>query len=101
MKRTTSQMIRLAMIGDEEIRKDQADAVMGILNERDVGHTCFRAAPILVTQAEAARLLSVSRITIYRMVTEGKLKPVMILGAKGYLLVSRSDPLGVDPLGVA
>ena len=41
---------------------------------------------LLVTQAETARLLSVSRFTIFRMAKEGQLHPVKIRGAVRYRL---------------
>jgi hypothetical protein len=40
--------------------------------------------PILVDQATAARMLSCSRITIFRMVRTGELKPVKISGLVRY-----------------
>ena len=40
--------------------------------------------PILVDQATAARMLSCSRMTIFRMVQSGELKPVKISGLVRY-----------------
>lgn len=40
--------------------------------------------PILVDQATAARMLSCSRITIFRMVQAGELKPVQVRGMTRY-----------------
>ena len=41
---------------------------------------------LLVSQAEAARLLSISRVTVYRMVKDGMLHPVKLRGAVRYRL---------------
>lgn len=40
--------------------------------------------PLLVNQATAARLLSVSRFTVRRLVAEGYLRPVHVRGAVRY-----------------
>jgi len=37
---------------------------------------------LLVTQSDAARMLSLSRVTIYRLVKAGELHPVMVRGAR-------------------
>jgi excisionase family DNA binding protein len=84
MKALTSQVIRSALRADETVRHDQYDAVLSMLTERAPRYWSYAAKPLLVTQAEAARILSVSTVTLYRMVKEGKLKPVMIRGARRY-----------------
>ncbi len=60
------------------------------------------APAILVNQATAARLLSVSRFTIRRMVTEGTLHPVRVRGAVRYAraeleLVARYQGAKINP----
>lgn len=42
------------------------------------------ALPLLVNQATAARLLSVSRFTVRRLVADGSLRPISIRGAVRY-----------------
>jgi len=44
-----------------------------VLTTRDMG------TPLLVTQAQAAKLLGLSRVTVWRMAKEGMLHPVEIL----------------------
>lgn len=44
----------------------------------------FDRLKFLVSQAEAARMISMSRFTIRRLVAAGKLHPVRILGATRY-----------------
>ena len=39
---------------------------------------------LLVSQAESARMLGVSRVSVYRLVQSGELQPVMIRGARRY-----------------
>ncbi len=44
----------------------------------------FERLKFLVSQAEAARMISMSRFTIRRLVAAGKLHPVKVLGATRY-----------------
>jgi len=71
---------RAAIKADKSIRSDVRALALGVLNER------APLEPILVTQAQAARMLNVSRITIYRMAKEGKLTRVQVRGATRYRL---------------
>lgn len=80
MKKNTSQIVRAVLQGDDTIRADQRDTVLAVLSEKGQGG----ALPLLVTQAQAARMLSVSRITIFRMVRDGQLAPVLVRGLRRY-----------------
>ena len=61
MKKSTRQIIKTALGADETVRPDQVDAVMSLLNERPPTLEANRPLPLLMTQAEAGRLLCVSR----------------------------------------
>ena len=52
--------------------------IEGKINEPHVG-VRNSEDPLLVTQAQAAKLLGVSRVTVWRMAKEGMLHPVEIL----------------------
>ena len=80
MKKNTSQIVRAALMGDETIRPDLRDAVLSVLSEKGQNGML----PLLVTQAQAARMLNVSRVTIFRMVRDGQLVPVTLRGLKRY-----------------
>lgn len=84
MKGTTSTIIRTAMSTDSTVRPDQREAALSILNEKSSPSLIRLLTPILLTQSEAARMLNVCRVTVYRMAKEGVLKPVWIRGAKRY-----------------
>ncbi len=81
MKRNTSQIIRAALDADDSVRGDLKNTALAVLREEAAQAPMH---PILVTQAQAARLLGVSRITVYRMVQEGELEPVIIRGMRRY-----------------
>ncbi len=61
------------------------DLIHAGLSIMDGSGSMPRATPtLLVNQATAARLLSVSRFTIRRLVAEGRLHPVRVRGAVRY-----------------
>ena len=82
MKRSMSQIIRAALAADESVRPDQRDAVMAILTEKRPANDRSVPQALLVTQAEAGRLLNVSRFTIRRLVEDGGLHPVNLRGVR-------------------
>ena len=82
MKPHTARAIRAILDGDEQVRDDQRASVLAVLNER--GET--RIEPFLVTQAQAARLLNVSRSTMFRLARAGGLRPVAVRGMRRYRL---------------
>lgn len=81
MKRSTSTIVRAALDADKSVRCDLKNTAMAVLREETLQAAML---PILVTQAQAAKLLGVSRITIYRMVSDGELTPVTIHGMRRY-----------------
>ena len=71
---------RAAIKADAGIASDRKAAALAYMG----GKAADLARPLLVTQAEAARLLSMSRVTVYRLVRGGVLHPVEVRGAKRY-----------------
>ena len=71
---------RAAIKADVNIPSDRKDAGISFLEERDA----IPLKKILVTQAEAGRMLSCSRATIYRLVKTGEIHPVSIRGMMRY-----------------
>lgn len=69
-----------AIKADREIPQDRRTTAIQFLE----GKTGMPIPRLLVSQAEAARMLGMSRITIYRLVESGELTPVSIRGAKRY-----------------
>jgi excisionase family DNA binding protein len=84
MKKSTSQIIRVVLSADETVGPHQIDAVLSILTERPPRNPDNRPLPLLMTQAEVARMLNVSRFAIHRMVKDGELHAVSIRGAMRY-----------------
>jgi len=80
MKKTTSQIVRVALGGDRTVRPDLRDAALSMLSEKGQGILL----PLLLTQAQASRSLNVSRSTLFRMVRDGELEPVMVRGLRRY-----------------
>ena len=79
MKKATSTILRAALAADETVSADELGSALAVLSGR--GSVC---RPLLLTQAQAARALAVSRVTIYRMVRSEELSPVLIRGLKRY-----------------
>jgi len=78
------------------ISLDRIHAGLALMEDRDPPKP--QPLPLLVNQATAAKLLSVSRFTIRRLVAEGKLHPVKLREAVRYscceiekLAASRQD----------
>lgn len=82
MKKTTRRIMQATLAADETIRHDQRVAAISILSER--GAASAPTLPLLFTQAQAARLLNVSRATIFRMTRNGELHPILIRGLRRY-----------------
>jgi len=81
MNRQTRQLIQ-AMSHAAGIARERIEAGIAVM-EGKVVHSAV-THPILVNQATAARLLSVSRFTVRRMAAEGQLRSVCIRGAVRY-----------------
>jgi hypothetical protein len=69
-----------AIKADASLPSDRKEAALQFLR----GQTDSLLPRFLVSQAEAARALSVSRLTIWRLVRDGILHPVCIRGARRY-----------------
>ncbi len=63
---------------------EQINRSLAVLEGKQANATGFK--PLLVNQATAARLLSVSRFTIRKLVTAGHLQPVTLFSAVRYRL---------------
>ncbi|MBT3193246.1 MAG: hypothetical protein HN341_11890 [Verrucomicrobia bacterium] len=86
MNRLTEKVIRLALEEDPEITSKQAREVAEVLKgrSRPVGSAEMGQEAILVSNREAARLLSVSRQTLWRLEKHGVIKPVVLGHAGGH-----------------
>ncbi len=84
MKRFTERVIAAAMKEDDEITTAQASSALRILKGHPPGviQSTGEQEQILVSTREAARLLSVSRQTLWRLEKAGTIKPI-ILGHVG------------------
>ena len=89
MKTTTKQMIELALASDETIEPTIREVIAGVLEgnlpERPTQHD----GTLLLTMTDAARVLGVSRVTLWRMVRTGAVKPVEIM--PGIRRIRRED----------
>ena len=81
MKPSTRQILKAVLNADDTITIQQQQEVMAILSNRPKEDPSL---PLLLTQMQAARLLNVSRATIFRMVRGGQIHPVQIHGAMRY-----------------
>ena len=81
MNAATQKAVRAILATDQDIAPEQRDAALAILNGRvpQAG-----PMPLLLTQMQAARLLGVSRYTIWRMTREGLLHPVSVRDSTRY-----------------
>jgi len=71
---------RAAIKADSEIPADRKATAVSFLE----GKAETFLPRLLVTQAEAASMLGVSRVTVFRLVQAGELTPVLIRGARRY-----------------
>jgi hypothetical protein len=100
---TTRAILQTVMTSDSSLSEVERGFVQRLLNG-DLGDgTAVVAAEgerLLVTQKRAAELLSVNRVTIWRMTKEGMLHPVAILpGMLRYSLneITRLAKVGTTP----
>ncbi|MCG2661855.1 MAG: helix-turn-helix domain-containing protein [Kiritimatiellae bacterium] len=78
MNATVREIIRLALENDSTVSRGTAQAVWDVLDGRLAPIAEGEHQPLLMTMTSAAKLLGVSRVTTWRMVKEGILKPVEI-----------------------
>lgn len=69
--------------------------ILPLLSERQSNKDEQETEAFIVNQAAAARLLSVSRFTIYNMEKAGEIKPVWIRGAKRFRISDLQKLAGV------
>jgi excisionase family DNA binding protein len=84
MKRRSSfeMVFEAALKSDAELTEEQKKQIRLVLSG-DGPHE-HAIDPLLLTQRQACGALGVSRFTIFRMVQDGQLHPVMIRGARRY-----------------
>ena len=85
-------IVKAALQADPDITKEQRDAVVAALSAKRVGD---KSPSPLLSQAEAARFLNCSRFTIWRMVKDGTLHPVMVRGLVRYKRVELEKIAGL------
>ena len=79
MNPTTKEIIRLALANDNSIPPDITEAIFNLLEGRLATDRAVSAnEPLLITMTAAAKLLGVSRVTIWRMVKDGDIRPIEI-----------------------
>ncbi len=90
MKPATREMIRLALASDETVHGEVARCIEAVLVGNPPGGDAFEDnGPLLMTMTAAAAFLGVSRVTVWRMVKEGRLRPVEI--RSGVFRIRRAD----------
>ena len=85
-----------ALEDDVQLSGAQKDRIRQVLNGEDCD--ADGVEPMLLTQRQTCKALGVSRFTIFRMVRDGQLHPVMIRGAKRY---RREELAKISRTGVA
>lgn len=89
MKTATRQMIELALSNDATVSGEMADAIGKVLNGNVSSGGPQPDGPLLMNMTGAAKLIGVSRVTLWRMVKEGVLRPVEIM--PGVFRIRRGD----------
>lgn len=83
MKKSGFQMVyEAALASDAELTDEQKRQISLVLRGGDVADDGVEQ--LLLTQRQACKALGVSRFTIFRMVRDGQLHPVLIRGVKRY-----------------
>jgi excisionase family DNA binding protein len=78
VRNATYQIVEAALRGDPGVTEQRLTAALAYLREGKFPDEPTEGLPLLLTVAQAARQLEVSRFTIRRLEKGGKLKPVMI-----------------------
>jgi predicted DNA-binding transcriptional regulator AlpA len=77
MKTSTVEIVAAALRGDGGISQQRIDATLRLLKEGSLPASLERGPlPLLLMQAQAARLLGCSRFTLRRAVKDGRLQPI-------------------------
>lgn len=103
MNPTTRAILQTVMTSDSSLSEAERGFVQRLLNGDfgdQTGTVAAEGERLLVTQKRAAELLSVNRVTIWRMTKDGMLNPVEILpGTLRYRLneITRLAQAGTAP----
>ena len=89
MKTATRQMIELALNADETVEPEVREVVTAALRGELPEQVPVDEQPLLLTMTGAAGVLGVSRVTLWRMVKMGALKPIEIM--PGIRRIRRDD----------
>lgn len=87
MLSAATKTIILAALRSENVTNDKKMAALAVLEGRETNRA--EQLPVLITQAAAARLASISRFTLRKLVKTGRIKPIEIL--PGLVRYRRSD----------
>ena len=82
MNKGTYKAIEALLAADDSIKPAVRGAVLAVLTNgppEDDG-----PKPVLLSQTQAAKLLGVSRSTLFRMVRDGEIEPVQVRGLRRY-----------------
>ena len=78
MNPTTKEIIKLALENDKAVPQELAEAIFRLFDGRLQANRGATDEPLLMMMTAAAKALGVSRVTLWRMVKEGILRPVEI-----------------------
>lgn len=78
MNPTTKEIIRLALANDKAVPQELTEAVFRLFDGGLQTKQVATDEPLLMTMTAAAKALGISRVTLWRMVKEGVLRPVEI-----------------------
>lgn len=82
MNATSRAILQTVLTSDATVAREEQGILQALINgQRPPQHSAPRPAdgPLLLTQKEAARMLSVSRVTLWRMTRDGVFRPIEIL----------------------
>ena len=91
MKAQARSIVKAALAAARSIDPDWVEKYEAALSRMD-GNSKRKTDSLLLLQAEVAQLLGCSRWTVRKLVREGKLKPISVMGLKRY---RRSQVMGL------
>jgi len=81
MKKSTRQMIKILLEADDTIPLEHREDIWSVVTNLPKPDPSL---PLLLSQRQTAELMGVSRHSIRRLVKDGHLRPVKILGSPRY-----------------
>ncbi len=93
IRKTTRSIVATALRSDGV---EQGDIEAALARAECKSLTPDKTTPLLLTQAQTARLLNCSRFTIRRMVEDGQLQPVDLRGLRRYRLADIQRITGIS-----